>query len=294
MVICSPDAVLFDTIMLTVSLDASNVNCQNPISVIWTANNAISYQLERRINGGEWAVVYTGSGLSFGENGSPGLYEYRVKAIRGSKFIYSNIDGVTIIAQNVQIGTFCVGYDLWESYTSGCGTANRLLQPLSASCGTVWGCTTPGSKNYNPNANHDDGSCIPPTCENCGFPRLSVPVASFTSPASSIFANGAKPASGYSYYEYTVTVAINTAGYDCVNAMTLHWNGLNNPWNGSGWNLLGIPPMGIPPVQSGPRVTCLDYTLLPTSIEFIIAEYRSSSDAGNYLRISDIQLGTCE
>ena len=131
-------------------------------------------------------------------------------------------------------------------------------------------------------------------CETCGYPRETVAIANFSNPASAIFANGARPSSGFTYLEYTVTVAIDTTGFDCVVAITLHWNGLNNPWNGSGWNLLGIPPMGIPPVQTGPKLTCVGYTLTPSSIEFVIAEYRSSSDAGNYMRISEIIMGTCE
>ena len=168
MVIGSPDAVLFDTIILAVMLDASNANCQNPISVTWTANNAISYQLERRINGGAWAVVYTGSGLSFGENGSPGTYEYRVKAIRGSQFIYSNIDSVVILAQGL-LNQFCSGYDLYGTYRNGCTTSNQLIQALSPSCGVVWGCTDPAATNYNANATHSDNSCIyPPTADFTG------------------------------------------------------------------------------------------------------------------------------
>jgi hypothetical protein len=160
MVINSPNAVLFDTTILIASvLDANNQNCGAVITVTWTAVTGAVYQLERRTNGGAWTVVYIGVGLTFSESGNPGLYEYRVKVIKGSKSAYSNIDGVSVVAQNTQVNTYCVGYDLWETFTSGCGVNTRLLQPLSPTCGVVYGCTDPTASNYNPSATHSNGSC---------------------------------------------------------------------------------------------------------------------------------------
>jgi hypothetical protein len=166
MVINSPNAVLFDTPRLIASiLDAANSNCGPTINVSWTAVSGAVYQLERRVNGGAWAVgIYIGTGLSFSETGSPGLYEYRVKVIKGSRSNYSNIDGVTVIAQNTQVNTYCVGYDLWQTFTSGCGVNTRLLQALSPTCGVVYGCMDSTASNYNPNATHSNGSCVYP-CE---------------------------------------------------------------------------------------------------------------------------------
>jgi len=157
------EGILFDTPVLIASvLDATNSNCGPTINVSWTAVTGAVYQLERRVNGGVWTAVDILTGLNFSETVSPGLYEYRVRVIKGSQSVYSNTDAVTVYAQNQQLSMYCVGYDLWESYRSGCGTANRLIQALSPSCGVIYGCTDPDASNYNPNATHSNGSCVYP------------------------------------------------------------------------------------------------------------------------------------
>ena len=154
------EGILFETTILIASvLDANNQNCGAVITVTWTAVTGAVYQLERRVNGGAWAVVLIGTGLTFSESGSPGLYEYQVKVIKGSQSNYSNIDGVTVKQQGLKIRDYCIGYDLWEEYVSGCNSGNRLIQALSPTCGVIYGCTDPTASNYNPSATHSNGSC---------------------------------------------------------------------------------------------------------------------------------------